>query len=279
MKTGINLLLWTTSVDQKHHGLLADLRETGYDGVEIPIGAGDAADYRDLGRELDRIGLARTAVTSVDESTNPVSPDPAVRRAAVERLGWAIDMAGELGAEVVCGPFHSAYKVFTGRGPTDDELGWSAEVLRAAAERAEPAGITLAVEALNRFECYVVNTMAGLRDLVRRVDHPSLGAHYDTHHMHIEEPDVTAAIEHVGKELCHVHVSENDRGTPGSGQVRWADTFEALKSVGYDGWLTIEAFSRLDPEFAALIHIWRDFERDPGELASRGLAFVRESWG
>ena len=114
MKTGINLLLWTTFIEAEHHGLLGELKGLGYDGVELPIGRGDAAHYRDLGRVLDRIGLERTAVTSVDAATNPASPDPQVRRRAGERLAWAIDMAAELGAEVLCGPYHSAYKEFTG---------------------------------------------------------------------------------------------------------------------------------------------------------------------
>ena len=278
MRTSINLLLWTSFVTEEHYPLLGDLREMGYDGVEFPLMGGDLDHYAKLGRELDRIGLARTVCTAVDESTNPASADPAVRRAAIERLRAVVEMSAALGADVICGPFHSAYKVFTGRGPTDDERRWSAEVLRAAAEEAEGAGIQLAIEALNRFECYLINTMQGARELARSVDHPSLGVHYDTHHMHIEEPDVTAAIEHVAAEICHVHISENDRGVPGAGQVSWTDTFRALHRVGYDGWLTIEAFSRLDPEFAAAIHIWRDFFHDPEEVTTRGLEFMRRSW-
>ena len=278
MKTGINLLLWTTFVDQEHHALLSSLREMGYDGVEIPLGEGDAAHYRALAEELDRTGFARTAVTSLESDTNPVSPDPAVRKRAGERLAWAIDMAATLGAETLCGPFHSAFKHFTGVGPTADELRWSAEVLHGAAEKAQAAGIQLAIEALNRFECYLVNTMEDARALVRSVDHPALGVHYDTHHMHIEERDAEAAIERVRDELRHVHISENDRGVPGTGQVNWVDTFAALHRVGYDGWLTIESFSRMDPDFAGAIHIWRDFARDPQEVATRGLAFMREAW-
>ena len=96
------------------------------------LARGDAAHYTKVGRELDRLGLARTAVVSLEPETNPASPDPAVRRAAVERLHVAIDTASALGAEVLCGPFHSAYKQFTGHPPTADERRWSADVLRAA---------------------------------------------------------------------------------------------------------------------------------------------------
>ncbi|TDJ69149.1 MAG: sugar phosphate isomerase/epimerase [Planctomycetota bacterium] len=277
MRTGMNLLLWTTHVTEQHYPLLATLRETGYDGVEIPLGQGDEAYYRALGAELDRMGLARTAVTSLMAETNPVSPDAAVRRAAVERLKWAIDNAAALGCELLCGPFHSAFKVFTGLPPTDDERQWSAEVLREGAEHGQAAGVTLAIEALNRFECYLVTTMADARDLVRRADHDNLFVHYDTHHMHIEEKSAAGAIGATARELRHVHISENDRGTPGSGQVAWDETFKALKAIGYDGWLTIESFSRLDPGFAGAIHIWRDFDALE-DVYTAGLRFMRRMW-
>ncbi|MCP3917957.1 MAG: sugar phosphate isomerase/epimerase [bacterium] len=277
MKVGMNLLLWTTHVTAEHDPLLARLAELGFDGVELPLGDGDPAHYAAIGKRLDGLGLGRTTVTSLTPETNPLSPDAAVRDAAVDRLKWAIDCAHALGAEAVCGPFHSAYKVFSGSPPTDAERERAAGVLRAAAEYAETAGVRLAIEALNRFECYLVTTMAQARDLVARVDHPALGVHYDTHHMHIEEKDVAAAIQRAGSRITHVHVSENDRGVPGRGQVRWAESFEALHEIGYDGWLTVEAFSTADPGFASAIHVWRDF--DPSdEIAREGLAFTREGW-
>ena len=193
-------------------------------------------------------------------------------------MRWALDRAAALGVELVCGPFHSAYKVFTGQPPTEDERRWCAESLHAFAAEAQQRGLRLATEALNRFECYVMTTMAEARALVRAADHPALAVHYDTHHMHIEEPDPAAAIAHVAAELGHVHVSENDRGVPGTGQVNWTATFRALHEAGYDGWLTIESFSRLDPEFAGAIHVWRDYFGDPMDVATGGHAFIRESW-
>ena len=136
----------------------------------------------------------------------------------------------------------------------------------------------MAIEALNRFECYLVNTMADATAIADAVDHPMLGVHYDTHHMHIEEPDVTAALETARPHLKHVHVSENHRGTPGSGQVAWEETFRTLHGFGYDGWYTIEAFSRTDPAFANAIHVWREPYPDPLTLAREGAAFLRRTW-
>jgi len=273
----MNMLLWTTRVTEQHFGLFEDLERTGFDGVEIPVHHADV-DYRALGAELQRQGLECTAVTSLDGATNPVSPDRGVRRAALARLEWAMDMALELGSDRLVGPFHSAYAEFPGHGPTEDERAWCADVLRQAAEAAERRGLVLRVEYLNRFECYMLTTAAQARDLVRRVDHPALGMLYDTHHAHIEEQDVAAAILASREEIGHVHVSENDRGTPGKGQVAWTETFRGLREIGYDGWLVIEAFSRADPRFATAIRIWRDLAPSLEDVYREGCAFIKRSW-
>ena len=275
MRFGINMLLWTTHVTADHEPKLAFVKECGFDGVEIPLFEGDPAHYRELGAVLDRLGLQRTCSTGLDAEHNPIDADAAVRRAAAERLRWAVDCAQAIGADVLCGPLHSAFKVFSGRAPTDDEKRRSADVLRAAAEYGATAGLLLAPEALNRFECYLANTAAQLRDLCERVDHPSLRAHYDTHHMHIEERSVACALQTCAPVLGHVHLSENDRGVPGRGQVDWSGTFTALREAAYDGWCVIEAFSRLEPEFAAAIHVWRDYFAAPEDVCAEGLEFVR----
>src|SRR5436305_14879062 len=86
MKVGMNMLLWTTDVGKEHHPILRQLKEIGYDGVEIPIFKRDDAAFAELKRALDDIGLEATAVSVVPPDANPIDPDPAVRRAAVETL-------------------------------------------------------------------------------------------------------------------------------------------------------------------------------------------------
>jgi len=278
MKLGMNLLLWTTEVTEEHYPALQSLKDCGFDGVEVPVGSGGEDDYTALGKVLDDMGLERTAVFAVDEAANPVSADAAIREAAVEALREGVAKCQALGATRLVGPFHSAYKTFTGVGPTDAERDRSAEVLRRAAEEGEAAGVLLAVEPLNRFECYLMNTVADARAVIDRVDHSHCGILYDTHHMHIEEKDVTDAVERAADRINHVHVSESDRGTPGTGQVAWTKTLKALHAAGYDDWLVIEAFSRKDADFAGMIHIWRDF--DPFEdVWRKGHAFIRSAWG
>src|SRR5207248_9532709 len=201
----------------------------------------DDATFSELKRELDDTGLEATAVTVVPPDANPIDPDPAVRRAAVETLSAAAHSAAIVGAQVLCGPLHSPVGCRVGRGRTQEEWGWAVETLRQVAERSE---VTLAVEYLNRFETYFLNTAADTRRLVDDVGHPRLRAMYDTFHANIEERDVDAAVDALAPVLAQVHISESHRGTPGTGLVQWEESIRAIKRAGYDGWLTIEAFGR-----------------------------------
>ncbi len=277
MKIGMNMLLWTNHVTEQHYPIIEKLKAVGYDGIELPLGAGDLAAHQKLGAFLDEMELGRTAVTSLEEHQNIASPKPELREAGLERLKWAIDMCEAAGIEVLCGPYHSAFAYFTRQPPTEDEHKWSIEMLRKAGEYAQGTNLIFAPEALNRFECYLVNTMEGLRQMVEAIDLPNLGGLFDTHHANIEEKSQRTAIETIGPHLKHVHISENDRGTPGKGQVNWSEVFPSLKTMGYDGWLTIEAFSMAIPEFANAINVWRDFS-PTNEIYTAGIQFIRQQW-
>lgn len=278
MKYGINLLLWTAGVTPELFPLLVRLRQWGYDGVELPLFSEDDESIRATARELDNLGLERTAVCVCTPQTNPISREKRIRTAALEHLKQRIEWCATAGAHLLCGPFHSALGELPGRGRTGDEWKWAVETLRKAAEFAEEHDVTLSVEPLNRFEAYFLNTAADSAMLVRDVDHPRLGYLYDTFHANIEENDISLSIVDNAAGLNHVHISENHRGEPGRGHVRWSETFTALKQIDYDGWLVVEAFGRALPELAAATCVWRDLFSDAGELARGSLTFMKKRW-
>jgi D-psicose/D-tagatose/L-ribulose 3-epimerase len=278
MRTGMNLLLWTGNVTTEHFPLLAELKKTGFDGVELPLFEGDVNHYKTVAKELKNLGLACTTVTVVGPENSPISPDAKIRQAAVDRHKWAIEMTALLGGENLCGPYHSPLGVFSGTGPTPDEKKWAADVLRQSAEFARQHKVMLAIEYLNRFECYFLTTAAQARALVEEVNHPHFRTMYDTFHANIEEKRPGPTIKNLAGYFIHVHISENDRGTPGTGMVRWDETFKALKEVKYDGWLVIEAFGRALPALAAATKVWRDLFPNPEEVYTHGLRFIKESW-
>ena len=280
MKIGVNLLLYATTITREHTKLLEVIKAAGADGVEIPTMDGEVGAYAELGRILDDIGLLRTssmAFTSAD--VNPVSDDARQRQGAVDHLNWLIDCAHAMGSTVICGPMFQTIGQFTGKGATETELARAAEALLCVADKATAAGITLALEPLNRFECYLISTMKAAAAFTRRVNHPAVGVLFDTFHANMEEKDLPGAIrEHGQGTIRHVHCSANDRGIPGEDHIPWAGVFSALKSIGYDDWFVIEAFGRSLPAMAAATKIWRDMFSDPLDVARKGIPFVREAW-
>lgn len=274
MKYGMNLLLWSGEVTSELLPTCEQLKKAGYDGVELPM-FNLELDYKSLGESLDSMGLARTAVTIRGEEDNPISPDSSIRSKGVELTKQTLDCCAAAGVETLVGPYHSALGYFSGAGPSEDEWKWGVDSMRQVAEHAGQVGVKLGVEALNRFECYFLNTHGDSARFVREVDHPACGMMYDTFHSNIEEKSVTDAVNAGGDKLFHIHISENDRSTPGEGAVRWDENFDAIVNSGYDGWLVIEAFGLALPEIAAATKIWRRMYKDEIALATEGLNFMK----
>ena len=152
--------------------------------------------------------------------------------------------------------------------------------MRDVAEHAGDKNVMLAFECLNRFEIYLLNTHADAAKFAKEVDHPNCRIMYDTFHSNIEEKSVTKAIAEAGDMIAHVHISENDRSTPGSGNVRWVENFKALRKIDYDGWMVVEAFGLALPELAAATKIWRRMYDTEEQLTRDALAFMKKhaSW-
>jgi len=278
MKIGMCMFLWTTKIGPEHEALLADIRKTGFDGVEIPVFEGTPADYAATGRMLDDLGLERTAVAAIgDPAQNLISQDASHRAAGIDRMKHVLECCAALGADRVSGPLHSTLGHFSGEGPTRAELDRSVRSQRKIGGIAAEYGVTVCLEALNRFECYLLNTMDALADHIKAVDHPNIRAMYDTFHANIEEADPIAALTRHKDVVRHIHISENDRGVPGRGNIPWGETFAAIKAIGYDDWLTIEAFGRGLPDLAAATKVWRDFAESPEAVYRDGFAHIRAS--
>jgi len=272
------MLLWSTDVSgSEYDETFAMLKDAGFDGVEIPIFDREVDKYAELGERLDRLGLERLAVSARSADDNPISDDPTVRAEAVAATRANLDSAAALGAARICGPLAAPLGVFSGAPPTAAERARAVEYLQEVTPYAEERGVTIVLEYLNRFEMYLTNTAADLAALVREVGHSHCRMMYDTFHAHIEEKDPRAALQECKDVLVHVHLSENDRSTPGTGQVDWETTFAALGEIGYDGWVVIEAFGDSLPELAGATKIWRRMFESEEQLARDGAAFVRRS--
>jgi D-psicose/D-tagatose/L-ribulose 3-epimerase len=274
MKFGMNLLLWTAELNEEIVPVLKVIKDVGYDGVEIPLFNYDL-DYAAWGRRLDDLGLARTAVTIRTGADNPISPDSANRKKSIEQNKRAVDCCAAMGATHLVGPYHSALGEFSGAGPTADEWKWGVESLRPVAEHAGQLKVMLGIEYLNRFETYLLNTAADAARFAKEVNHPNCRIMYDSFHANIEEKSIAGAIRAGGDMITHVHISENDRSTPGAGNIAWAENFDTLKEIGYDGWMVVEAFGLALPALAAATKIWRRMYSSEEQLTRDSLAFMR----
>ena len=276
MKFGLNTLLYSAQFTADDLPLVDKVAALGYDGVEVPFIDLDSLDPAATRRALEAAGMGATACAVLVPGTSLISDDAAERAAGVERLRRCVALAAEMGAEAVVGPLYAPVGQLAGRGRTEEEWKRAVEGLRAAAEAAAEAGIFLAIEPLNRFETYFLNTAGDALALCREVGHPALKVQLDTFHANIEENDTAAAIRMLGDHLGHFHASESNRGTPGTGQVHWDAALGALRESGYDGWVTIESFATGIVDLCRAACIWRPIYESADQLARQGLAFLRE---
>lgn len=274
-KLGINTLLWTAGFGEEHLGLLPQFKSWGFDGVEIARFSFDGFPAAKIRQAVKDEGLECTFCSALTGDLNLISEDAAVRQRARDFLVQGIHTAAELGSEVFLGPFCSPVGRLVGRRPDQDEWKRAVEGFASLGDELDACGVTLAHEALNRFETYFTNTGADAFRLCEQAGHPRLGILFDTFHANIEEKESGAVLRQIAPRLAHVHTCESDRGVPGSGQVHWASVFGALEETGYNGWMVIESFGSQIPEIAAAACIWRDLAPSAETIAREGLAFLR----
>lgn len=275
MKYGINTFLWTVNFTSKDWPLLERIKRAGFDGIEVACFSEESFAAADVKKGCAGHGLECTACSVIPEGLSVASEDAGVRAKTLEHLRGCVRAVAAAGVRVYAGPFYTPVGYLPGRRRTEDEWKRAVEFYQQLAPSLDEHGVTLAIEPLNRFETYFLNTAEDAVRLVEQVGHPKVRILFDTFHANIEEKDVAAAYRAVGSRLAHVHTCENDRGTPGTGHVDWPGVFRAIKETGYDGWLTIESFGFEIKEIAAAAAIWRDLASSPDEIAFEGLKFIQ----
>jgi D-psicose/D-tagatose/L-ribulose 3-epimerase len=255
------------------------VRRLGFDVLEVCIEDPDLVTSGALAAARERTGVMFSVCGAFGPDRDLAHADAGPRENAAAYLDRLVGLAAAAGSPHVCGPMYSA----VGKEPASDsserELQWdrARAGLAAAAERAAAQGVRLAVEPLNRYETDLVNTVQQGLALCESTGAGNVGLLLDTYHLNIEEKSVGGAIRAAGDRLFHFHACENDRGTPGTGRVPWAETFEALREIGYSGQVVIESFTPAVKEIARAVSLWRPLDAEGDALASAGLRFLTES--
>jgi D-psicose/D-tagatose/L-ribulose 3-epimerase len=275
---GVSTWLWTSPFNRETIALFPKIKSFGYDAVEIPVEDPSLIDLDLVKKALADHGLNPIICGAFGLSRDLTHDDPAFHQTCFAYLDSCLEIATELGAGFVAGPMYSAVGKARLVSPEQRQVEWERAVtnLRKVCRRAGEFGLDLAIETLNRFETDLINTSEDLMRLIGDINEPQAKAVLDGFHLNIEEPDLESAIRRVGDKLIHVQVSENYRGTPGTGQTNWAAWKRGLEAINYRGTISIESFTPQVKELAGAVCIWKPLVPSQDGFAKDGLEFLKK---
>jgi D-psicose/D-tagatose/L-ribulose 3-epimerase len=274
---GIHLSHWQTHWMDDLAPLIGRAGRLGFDVAEFPLLFPGDLDYPRLRGELDRLGMRASCGTALNPQADITSPDPQIRLAGMQHLRRCLEGAARLGSPILGGLTYAPWGISlsTKAASRRDQCIAS---LKDAVHIAEDNGVTICMEAVNRFEGDLVNTVRQGLEIISEVQSNHLKLHLDTFHMNIEEDALGDAIRQAGKHLGHLHCVENNRKPPGQGHIPWHAVSQAVKQISYQGYLVAEIFVNPAGEVGQGLFIWRDLAEDLDEAARQSVAFLRKEF-
>ena len=280
VKFGSNLQVWTSHLSDETIKLFSQVKEMGFEGVEIPMAHAMRVDESLIERarkELDRLGLKCTTSGGLGRADNLIDDDEEKRKRGMTMLRKFVDISSGLGANTMVGPHYGTFGMAdVGRARTQEEWNRAVILLREIADYAGDKGVNIGLECLNRYETYFLNIAEDAVKLVQEIGKDNIGVHLDTYHMNIDEKNFYNPIKITGCHLFLLHCSENDRGIPGTGHVNWDEVFQALKDIDYHGWLVIESFFEPMEDIPVATSVWRQIAPSREAIMSEGITFLKE---
>lgn len=280
-KFGVDSFIWSEAFSQKDLWIIPKAKEIGFETLDIAIAHPETFPTKLVKQKAAEVGIELVTTTTLNNATNPISPDAQIRANAVKSLKLLIDINCELKSKILGGVNYAAWGYLTRKPRTEQEWEWSVNVMKEVANYAkETSDITIAVECINRFETHFLNIAADAVRYCRDVGTGNIKVHLDCFHMMIEEKSFSGAVKTCGNEyLGYIHVNENDRGIPGTGLVPWKEFFTAVDAVGYKGPLVIESFDPGFEELSGTCAIWRKLAESGEALAVEGLRNLKKIAG
>lgn len=271
--------MWTSPFrTEDADALFSKIKGYGYDKVEIAVE--DPADINvdEIRKKLKEYELEVIICGAFGPTRDLTSDDPSLRKIGMEYIKSCLEIAGELGAGFFAGPMYSAVGKARMVPPEQRKVEWDLAVsgIHEAARMAESHGLVIGLEPLNRFESDLINNTDDVLALIHDVNHSAARVCLDMFHMNIEEADPEQAIVNVGDRLVHMQVSENYRGTPGSGSANWKAYYRGLERIGYNKAISIESFTPENKELAAAVCVWKSLAKDQDSFANDGYRFLSE---
>ncbi|MEJ7644686.1 MAG: sugar phosphate isomerase/epimerase family protein [Chryseolinea sp.] len=278
IKFGVSTWLWTSPFTTATTSLFPKIKSLGYDAVEIPVEYPERIDGKAVMKALDEHGLEAIVCGAFGPTRDLTHTDPAVHKNCFKYVDQCFELCNAWNAKFLAGPMYSAVGKTRMLTLEQRKVEWDRAVtnLRKVCTAARQQGQMIALEPLNRFESDLINTAEDVVRLIKDINDPAAKIMLDGFHMAIEEHDLSQAIFSAGSDLIHVQVSENHRGTPGTGQTQWLSLKHGLQRINYRGVVSIESFTPDVKELAGAVCIWRNFAIDQDSFAKNGLSFLQE---
>lgn len=275
---GVNTWVWTSPLSDAALAELAPrISGWGFDVVELPIeNLGDWDPVR-AAKVLGDHGLTAAVALVMGDGRELVGAGADIVGRTQDYLRHVVDAAATVGAPAIAGPAYASVGRTWRMTPAEraDRYAELREGLAPVVEHARAAGVTVAVEPLNRYETSLINTVDQALAAIEGLPADGIGLALDVYHMNIEEQSVTAAIARAAGRIAHVQVCANDRGAPGADHLDWPAILGALDAAGYTGPLVIESFTADNATIATAASIWRPLAASQDAIAVDGLAFLR----
>ena len=277
MKFGINTFLFTAHFNNESPGLFKKFKELGFDGVEITLADRGDFVYKETLLALKDNGLECCSICGIYGKGRDLRGGREAQEKTKQYIKDCIDACNALECDLLAGPHYSEVKRagLVTKDEREEQWGTVVKNLREVCRYAEEKGVYLALEPMNRFATDFMNTCAQARRMIEDVGSRMLKIHLDTFHMNIEEKSSPMAILDAGDDLYNFHVSENDRGAPGTGSIGWKGIKDALQRIGYDRYVVMESFTPDIAVGALAASIWRATEKSNTVLAEKGLSFLK----
>ena len=272
VRIGMHASLWAPAWTREAAELaIPEAAEHGLEIIEFPLLEPEKIDAAHSSKLFERFGIEPTASLCLPEDKMAqLYPEK-----AEAFLIKALDKTREMGSSFLGGVTYSALGFRSGRAPTKGEYENMAKALKPAARHARALGIILGIEPCNRYETHLLNTSGQSLEFLELLDEPNVTIHLDTYHMNIEEKGISAGFRAAGNRCAYVHLSESDRGVPGTGTIDWDGIFRTLAEIKFKGRLVVESFVTLPTEIAAALSIWRPVARDRQEVLEKGVPFLK----
>ncbi|MDT3380721.1 sugar phosphate isomerase/epimerase family protein [Labrys neptuniae] len=269
---GIHTSLWSHSWTREAAELsIAEAAKYGLAFVEIALLEPAKADTGHTRALLEKHGVDAVCSLGLPNDSRPTNnPDK-----ALEFLTLALDKTAEIGAKALSGVVYGSIGERTGNPPTEAEYDAVVKVMDKAAAHARTLGLELGLEAVNRYENHMMNTTEQVVRVIERIGAPNVFLHLDTYHMNIEEKGQANGILKAGEHLKYIHLSESDRGVPGTGTIAWDEVFAGLAGIGFKGGMAMESFIHMPPQLASALSVWRPVANSREEILAEGLPFLR----